>query len=299
MENNYLKEQYWDGMGLEDIRMFTYNNITYYLATYFEKTLKRPMISSNIYSFDDNNYRLQKTYIYPSFYNFKNTNRYEKNWSFFKYKSKLHVIYNWFPLQIGIIDYKTNSLNITEIKHNIPEYFKTVRGSTCGQEYNNELWFVVHKSQNDKNKNVNKRIYNYQHIFAIFDLNMNILRYSETFKLGGTKIEFCTGFIIENGEIILSYSLQDTSSFISKYDINTINEQLKWYTAEKIDIPDLNMDTVDMVLTIPKKNYTNVTNTNTNDIINTELLLKDMDDFDNRTNEFTIPDFSFFLNDDK
>ena len=140
----------------------------------------------------------------------------------------MHIVYNWYPLQIGKIDYTTNKMDITEIKYNIPEYFETARGSTCGQQRDDEIWFVLHKAQ--QNTRNNKIFYNYQHFFAIFDLQMNLIRYSELFKLGDEKVEFCTGFIFKKNYLILSYSLLDTNSYISKYDISTIHKQLKWYS---------------------------------------------------------------------
>ena len=58
---------------------------------------------------------------------------------------------------------------------------------------------------------------------------MNLLKYSELFKLTTSKIEFCTGLHIEDDEIILSFSENDTSTFIGIYDINVIQNELKWY----------------------------------------------------------------------
>jgi len=56
---------------------------------------------------------------------------------------------------------------------------------------------------------------------------MNIIRYSELFKLGNCQVEFCIGLIIKNNNIILSYSLLDTEcmgnyiscKFFRKYKI--------------------------------------------------------------------------------
>ena len=59
---------------------------------------------------------------------------------------------------------------------------------------------------------------------------MNLIRYSELFKLGNCKVEFCIGLIVKETEIILSYSLLDTQSIIAKYDIDYINTKIKWYS---------------------------------------------------------------------
>jgi hypothetical protein len=155
----------------------------------------------------------------------------EKNWCFVNYKNELCIVYNWFPLQIGKIDYEKNEMDIVEIKYNIPDFFKEARGSTCGITNNNEIWFIIHKSQSIDHtyKKKSTTYYNYQHFFAVFDLEMNLIRYSELFKFEDAKVEFCTGMIIKNDELILSYSALDTKSIIATYDIEYINNNLKWY----------------------------------------------------------------------
>jgi hypothetical protein len=60
---------------------------------------------------------------------------------------------------------------------------------------------------------------------------MNLLRYSELFKFDNCKVEFCTGLIVKDESIILSYSLMDTQSMISEYHINDINN-IKWYNIK-------------------------------------------------------------------
>ena len=137
-------------------------------------------------------------------------------------------MYNWYPLQIGRMYYLKNSMNVTENKYDMPDFFKEVRGSSCGYQQNDEIWFVAHKTQNYGNEQ-NNICYHYQHFFVIFDLDMNLLRYSELFKLGQCKVEFCTGLIVKDDEIILSYSLMDTQSFISIYNMDYIKDKIKWY----------------------------------------------------------------------
>ena len=129
-------------------------------------------------------------------------------------------------------------MNIIEIKYNLPECFNDARGTSTGYIINHEIWFVLHKGITNTNykktinNNNSKIYYNYQHFFAVFDLNMNLLRFSELFKLGNCKIEFCIGLIIKEEEMILSYSLQDTQSKVSVYSMDTINNSIRWYDNE-------------------------------------------------------------------
>ncbi len=65
--------------------------------------------------------------------------------------------------------------------------------------------------------------YQYQHFFAVFDLEMNLIRYSELFKLGDNPVELCTSLILKENECILSYSVLDTLPKISVYEIGDSN----------------------------------------------------------------------------
>lgn len=158
----------------------------------------------------------------------------KKNWSFVIYNNKLCCVYKWFPLQIGKIDYITNKLIIVKINYKVPEYFKNTSSSTSGYIKNDEIWFVLHRKKKKKISSPKYIFRNYQHFFAIFDLDMNLLRYSEFFKLGGDDIEFCNGLIVKDSVIILSYSLSDKQSIISEYNIEYINTKIKWYINKRL-----------------------------------------------------------------
>ena len=229
LTENYEIEKNFISRGIEDIRIIKFNNKHLYLATRFNPILKRPYVCSNEYIIDDTEYNLNKTYINPTYYNVNKTIKAEKNWAMFEYKTKLSVVYDWYPLQIGCINYDSYELDIIETKTDMPEFFQNARGSTVGCHFDNEIWFVLHKAQNNRHLKTGSPIYNYQHFFAVFDLNMNLKRHSESFKLGDKMVEFCTGLIMEENRLILSYSLLDTHSYVSTYDYDIIRNSIKWY----------------------------------------------------------------------
>lgn len=238
LDYNFTKEKNYAGLGLEDIRIFKFKDNYYYLSSYFDEKRNKTSVSSNIFNIDDNGYKLKNNIILPNNYDTNKINIIEKNWSFFEYNNELCVIYKWYPLQIGKINYDTNKMNIIEIKYNIPDCFTDIRGTTCGYTKNNEIWFVLHKGIDNKkykynrggnSNDTNTTYYDYQHCFAVFDLNMNLLRFSEMFKLGGCKVEFCTGLIVKEDKVILSYSLLDIESKVSIYAMDTINNSIRWY----------------------------------------------------------------------
>ena len=100
----------------------------------------------------------------------------------------------------------------------MPDFFKNIKGSSSCALYNNEMWFIVHTNQNT----------NYQHLFIVFDNELNLLRYSEPFKLDNCRVEFCIGLIIEKERTILSFSSLDNNTYIGIYD-NTYIASIKWY----------------------------------------------------------------------
>jgi mannosyltransferase OCH1-like enzyme len=225
----FIKEpeikEHFPGYGLEDIRLFNYNNEIYYIATYYDCVRHIPSTISGKMSIKTDKYDLPGNIILPNnMYDLNLIKIIEKNWSIFNYNNKIAIVYKWFPLQIGKIDYNNNKLNIIEIKYNIPQYFKDARGSTPGYIYNSEIWFVLHKTFH---KSTGSR--NYYHFFAVFDLNMNLLRYTDLFKFSMFPIEFCIGLIIKKEQIILTYSLMDTQSKIAIYELEWIETELKWF----------------------------------------------------------------------
>jgi hypothetical protein len=135
------------------------------------------------------------------------------------------LVYEWYPLQLTEIDYESGQLNRLVSKA-MPSFFKDARGSTSGYKKDKEIWFVLHKRRSFfKNK---IHCLEYHHCFAIFDTEMNLVRYSDWFTFGNTSVEFCLSIIVKDTEVILSYSLLDTQSFVSVYDAASLR-RLNWH----------------------------------------------------------------------
>jgi hypothetical protein len=139
----------------------------------------------------------------------------EKNWVFYEPN---HIVYNWFPLILCNLSEQESESELISVKE-MPKFFRFVRGSTCGVLYQNEIWFITHIVSNGS-----PRIY--YHSFAVFDESMNLLRFSAPFKFSDVKIEYCLGFIIENGNIIISYSKYDKTTNIGVYNLDYIKSLL-------------------------------------------------------------------------
>ena len=66
---------------------------------------------------------------------------------------------------------------------NLPIIFDKFRGSTNGVLYDNKIWFIVHQQNIISND-----FKSYEHNIVVFDKDMKLLGYSDTFKFENT---FC------------------------------------------------------------------------------------------------------------
>ena len=100
-----------------------------------------------------------------------------------------------------------------------------------GVSYKNEIWFILCSEKRNFNKLNNKRYFSHKHIFAIFDSDMNIKKYSEFFSFDGHKNEFCKSFVIKDEQIIIGYGLSNRECYIASYEIDSLFTQLKWFNV--------------------------------------------------------------------
>jgi hypothetical protein len=202
--------------GIEDVRLFWFDNKLYYTGTFKSKIDKT---SSSIFQFPNVVDTLRENIIDVSF----PTNYiHEKNWALFNYRDTLCVVYRWYPLQIGKIDYTNNSLILLEEKP-MPNYFKNTRGSSCGILYDEFIWFIVHEQY----LHITRK---YIHFFVVFDQDMKLVKYSENFIFEKDR-EFAYGFLIENDTFIVSYSTDNSTSNIATYDYSYIRHGIQWITC--------------------------------------------------------------------
>lgn len=221
--NNNYDEVFLDKSGIEDIRVFKFNDCYHFSLSNFNTHINRCM---NCCIKTEDIFDIKNTFNYTTT-DFIYDSIHEKNWVYFEFEGELKMIYNWFPLTICNIDYNSNVLSLNKYIFDVPEIFKETRGSTCGVKYNNEIWFIVHTAQ--KYINNNTSYYNYQHYFVVFDETMNLKKYSECFKFDNKKVEFCTCLIIEKDRVLIPHSTLDTNSYIGIYDMKTIQNDLKWF----------------------------------------------------------------------
>ena len=204
-------------IGVEDMKIFndvTTNELTY-IGTGYHANNQIGIVTGKYDLLKDNLFPVVE--ITSSF----NNNSCEKNWVFVDYLNSTHIIYKWFPLQICKLDNVTNSISIVKTKQNMPRIFSHTRGSSCGFKYNNELWFMVHIVSYEKPRH-------YYHLLAVFNENMDLMRYSAPFKFEGEPIEYSIGLVVEDSRVLISYSVWDRTTKLAVYDKLYVDNLLKY-----------------------------------------------------------------------
>jgi tetratricopeptide (TPR) repeat protein len=218
-------------IGTEDVKIF--NDVTsddvLFIGTGLHQNYFLGIVSGK---FDINGNKLLPTEITQNF----NQSQCEKNWVYLDYNDSTHIIYKWHPLQICKLNEETKTINV--IKNiETPKIFSHARGSSCGFKYTkqmvnnngnisisyeeNELWFVLHVVSYESPRH-------YYHMIAVFDENMQLLRYTAPFKFEGEPIEYCLSINVEEDRVLLNYSTWDRTTKIGVYDINYIESLLKY-----------------------------------------------------------------------
>jgi glycosyltransferase involved in cell wall biosynthesis len=192
-------------LGLEDVRLYSYNNKILYTAVSMEYSYNDKIrIINGEYNYDKKEFINNVCMIPPT-----ETNC-EKNWVSIDDK----FIYKWYPLQIGILN--DNKLEIT-YTCDTPKFFNKYRGSTNALKYNNQYWFVTHGIMNCVPRK-------YFHQITILDENYKLINYTIPFYFNKKAIEYCLGFIIIADTAYFTCSRNDCNPIIVKITLTNLQK---------------------------------------------------------------------------
>ena len=209
-------------LGIEDIRLFRFHDDIYFTGSMYNEQRGKIDIVSNILDLSSNIF--EPKFIRPSFLT---TFNWEKNWVFFSNNDELCVIYKWFPLYICKIDYTKQSLNLLQSNSNVPKFFKRLKGSTCGIEYDDKIWFISHF-----HKIITGKRNQYLHVFVVFDKKMNLLGYTEPFKFENKVVEYCIGLALnEDNNFVITYSILDKTTKLIVLEKDYVNSLIIPYSV--------------------------------------------------------------------
>jgi len=190
-------------VGLEDVRIFEYENRLFYNAN---RGLSYNSIKVEHGEIDPNTGETTNSRILTK----EGEQSVEKNWVLFEAAHhQLFCIYEWYPLTIGTIKDKTYN---TKCKNQMPPFFKHVWGSTNGTPFVNdlgetEIWFLCHTVSYE-----NRRYY--YHIFVCLDADtMTLKKYTPWFTFEKNPVEYSLGFaFLPSAEILIGYSTMDSTT---------------------------------------------------------------------------------------
>jgi tetratricopeptide (TPR) repeat protein len=208
-------------VGIEDVRIFSEIDLDkdderfLFIGTGFHENNKIGIVHGKYPTNLLSNNPLSSVEITPSFVQ----TECEKNWVYVDYKGSTHIIYNWHPLIISKVNESNKALLDMKETKNMPNIFKHVRGSTNGCSFGDEIWFVTHLVSYEQPRH-------YYNMMVVFDLELNLKRYSAPFKFSDQPIEYCLGLVVEEDQVIMTYSVWDRSTIIAIYDKIYINEKI-------------------------------------------------------------------------
>jgi len=171
-------------IGLEDLRLFNFENNLHFTATEKQGNGKIRVVMGEI---ENNSVINKKVLEPPKSLASPNSPNCEKNWLPVIHNDKLHFIYNYHPLSIGVVDSR-NELNIV-LKHQTPKFWQYLRGSSVPFYTESEIWFLAHCV----NYTTPRKYYHCIVVLNKSDLSPK--KYSLPFVFfGSPSIEYCLSF---------------------------------------------------------------------------------------------------------
>jgi hypothetical protein len=223
-------------IGLEDIRLFNYNNELWFNAN---------RMVNNKMCIEHGKIDLSKECTISSFLDYDGASgNTEKNWiTFIKKNNEKYQIYKWYPLTICTypqtpLPSNDNTIKIENYKKiETPRLFSIIRGSTngvtiygagakgaeggetgTGAKGAGEIWFICHLVSYES------RRYYYHIIIILDEESLTLKRYSNIFTINKKPVEYILGFTYDsaNKNFFISYSIMDKTSEIAMISYNDL-----------------------------------------------------------------------------
>jgi hypothetical protein len=209
-------------IGLEDIRLYEYNNKLRFIAT----NRNFAPINNNRMIIGDYNIETLK-YDNCEIIDSPNNAIYEKNWIPIITKNILdtldsttveYFIYSWYPMEICKINPETKQLESVKEYYNTitAPNFNRVRGSSIFIDVGDYLLGVVHFSDDIVPRNY------YHMLVALNKTTLCPIKYSQPFCFQHIGIEFCIGFWKQDNNYLFWVSKIDRNPCMIKIDMNEI-----------------------------------------------------------------------------
>lgn len=191
LQHDRSRDNYY--VGLEDIRLFSYNGKLLYNAN---RGTNRGVSIEHGYIDTATGNTVDSIVM--------SKREVEKNWTLFEDgEGNMKCIYGWHPLIIG--DIRDGAFHTT---HELPtaRIFENFRGSTNGVPVGDEIWFLCHVVSYE-----NRRFY-YHVMVALDKTTLKITRYTPFFTFTKECVEYTLGFTYKDGTLLIGYSTMDRTT---------------------------------------------------------------------------------------
>jgi tetratricopeptide (TPR) repeat protein len=198
-------------VGLEDVRIMSFDNQIYYTANRGLSGNKMVIEHGII---DTTRFITE----HVKHLEYDHQRQIEKNWVMFEENNVMKMVYNWYPMVIGIVeDTKFKTTNTIKT----PYLFRFLRGSTNGISVGNEIWFLCHVVSYEDRRY-------YYHIIVMMDKTTHALKYTRMFTLEQEKVEYSLGFLYQedSNELWIGYSLMDRETKYMSIQKSTIRNMI-------------------------------------------------------------------------
>ena len=188
-------------VGIEDVKLFKLGDTVYFVGTAQNPQTQKLSVALGKRSLTHNNSRLEYKCI-PS----PGNRECEKNWALFSTDDKtLKVVYEWENFKTytisenGLSDFSTKTT---------PYFFKFLRGSSNGYKQGDNIWFVCHLVNFEPHRS-------YYHVIVIYNHVKDTFAFTVPFKFEGKNVEYSLGLVVEDKNILISYSTDDKTSKVA------------------------------------------------------------------------------------
>jgi hypothetical protein len=128
-------------------------------------------------------------------------------------------IYEWYPLTIGDIDIYGKFESFVKY-HDVPSFFKSIRGSTNGVVIGDEIWFICHLVSYEERRY-------YYHIMVVLDIHSYRLKsYTPLWTFEKQKVEYTLGMVHKNNQFLIGYSTMDNTTKVTNISKHTFDNMM-------------------------------------------------------------------------
>ena len=215
-------EPMWDFVGLEDARIFKWEDKLYITGVRRDTTTNGQgrMELSEIVVNDDGVQEVSRFRIPPP----KDPNSYcEKNWMPIV-DLPYHYVKWSNPTEVVKVDPENQTCQTVHLGEqiNLP---RDVRGGSQVISWKDHYLALTHEVWLF-NSEVGRKDAVYRHRFILWDKNWNIVKVSDDFSIMSGHVEFSIGMVKRDSEFLISFGFQDNAAYVLKVPETVIEEML-------------------------------------------------------------------------